>query len=172
MNFTRPYMDMKAAFIVKDYQKKEYQTRSDMASLTNLRVAVTPANSPEDRRLLRAYVPTAKIVELESIKDFFSGKDIADALLTTDKIGKAWALLYPEFGVAVPKPYLFVYDVVYPIPIAKGDYLFLEYLNNWLTLQQTSGVTAEQFDYWILGKTPSRKKPRWSIIRNVLHWAN
>ena len=172
MNFTRPYMDMKAAFIVKDYQKKEYQTRSDMASLRNLRVAVTPANSPEDRRLLRAYVPTAKLVELESIKDFFSGKDIADALLTTDKIGKAWALLYPEFGVAVPKPYLFVYDVVYPIPIAKGDYLFLEYLNNWLTLQQTSGVTAEQFDYWILGKTPSRKQPRWSIIRNVLHWAN
>jgi len=172
MNFTRPYMEMKAAFIVKDYRKKEFQTRADMAGMSELRIAVTPANSPEDRRLLSRYLPNAKLVELPGISDFFSKADIADALLTTDKIGKAWALLHPEFGVAVPKPHLFVYDVAYPIPIAKGDYVFLEYLNNWLTLQQTSGVVAGQFDYWILGKTPYRKKPRWSIIRNVLHWVD
>jgi Na+/H+-dicarboxylate symporter len=172
MNFTRPYMEMKAAFIVKDYRKKEFQTRSDMAAMTGLRVAVTPANSPEDRRLLRGYLANAKLVELDSIRDFFSKADVADALLTTDKIGKAWALLSPEFGVATPKPHLFVYDVAYPIPIAKGDYIFLEYLNHWLTLQQTSGATARQFDYWILGKTPQRKTPRWSVIRNVLHWVD
>lgn len=172
MNFTRPYMEMKAAFIVKDYRKKEFQTRADMAAMSVLRVAMTPANSPEDRRLLRAYLPNAELVELESVKDFFSKPDVADALLTTDKIGKAWALLCPEFGVAVPKPHLFVYDVAYAIPIAKGDYIFLEYLNHWLNLQQTSGVVAHQFDYWILGKTPYREKPRWSIIRNVLHWVN
>jgi len=172
MNFTRPYMEMKAAFIVKDYRKKEFQSRADMAAMSALRVAVTPANSPEDRRLLHGYLPNAKLVELDSIRDFFSKADVADALLTTDKIGKAWALLCPEFGVAVPKPHLSVYDVAYPIPVAKGDYIFLEYLNHWLTLQQTSGVVAQQFDYWILGKTPYRKTPRWSIIRNVLHWVN
>jgi ABC-type amino acid transport substrate-binding protein len=172
MNFSRPYMEMKAAFIVKDYRKKEFQTRTDMAAMSGLRVAVTPANSPEDRGLLRGYLPNATLVELDSIRDFFSKEDVADALLTTDKIGKAWALLYPEFGVAVPKPHLFVYDVAYPIPIAKGDYIFLEYLNHWLTLHQTTGEMARQFDYWILGKTPSRKTPRWSIIRNVLHWVH
>lgn len=172
LNFSRPYMEMKAAFIVKDYRKKEFQTRADMAAMRGLRVAVTPANSAEDRRLLRTYLPNANLVELESIRDFFSKKDVADALLTTDKIGKAWALLCPEFGVAVPKPHLFVYDVAYPIPITKGDYIFLEYLNHWLTLHQTAGEMAEQFDYWILGKTPYRKKPRWSVIRNVLHWVN
>jgi Na+/H+-dicarboxylate symporter/ABC-type amino acid transport substrate-binding protein len=172
MNFTRPYMEMKAALIVKDYQKRDFQTRAHMATMTGLRVAVTPANSPEDRRLLRAYLPSATLVELDHVRDFFATEDVADALLTTDKIGKAWALLYPEYGVVVPEPHLFVYDVSYPIPIAKGDYIFLEYLNHWLTLQETSGVVAKQFDYWILGKTPSRKKPRWSIIRNVLHWVN
>ena len=161
MNFSRPDMDMKAAFIVKDYRKKEFQTRADIAALKGLRIAVTPANSAEDRRLLRDYLPNAKLVELESIRDFFSKADVADALLTTDKIGKAWALLCPEFGVAVPKPHLFVYDVTYPIPIAKGDHIFLEYLNHWLTLHQTTGEMAQQFDYWILGKTPYRKKPRW-----------
>jgi len=172
MNFTRPYMEMKAAFIVKDYQKRDFQTRSHMADMSGLRVAVTPANSAEDRRLLRAYLPNATLVELDHVRDFLSTEDVADALLTTDKIGKAWALLRPEFGVAVPKPHMFVYNVAYPIPIAKGDYIFLEYLNHWLTLQETSGVVAQQFDYWILGKTPSRKKPRWSIIRNVLQWVD
>jgi len=172
MNFTRPYMEMKAALIVKDYRKKEFQTRAEIAAMSALRVAVTPANSAEDRRLLRGYLPNAQLVELDSIRDFFSKADVADALLTTDKIGKAWALLHPEFGVAVPKPHLFVYDVAYPIPNVKGDYIFLEYLNHWLTLQQTSGVMARQFDYWILGKTPYGKTPRWSIIRNVLHWVD
>lgn len=147
MNFTRPYMEMKAAFIVKDYRKREFQKRSDMAAMRGLRVAVTPANSPEDRRLLSAYLPNARLIELSSIKDFFSKADVADALLTTDKIGKAWALLRPEFGVAVPTPHLFVYDVAYPIPITKGDYIFVEYLNQWLTLQHTGGVVAQQFDY-------------------------
>lgn len=172
MNFTRPYMEMKAAFIVKDYRKREFQTRAQMAAMPALRVAVTPANTREDRRMLQAYLPGAAVVELEHVRDFFEQEDAADALLTTDKIGKAWALLYPEFGVVVPTPNVFVHDVAYPIPIGKGDYIFLEYLNHWLTLQQTSGVTAQQFDYWILGKTPSRKIPRWSIIRNVLHWVN
>ena len=172
MNFSRPYMEMKGAFIVKDYRKKEFQTRADMAGMKKLRIALTHANSPEDKRLLRSYVPNAEFVELESIRDFFVNNNVADALLTTDKIGKAWALLYPEFGVVVPKPHLFVFDVAYPVPITKGDHFFLDYLNLWLTLQQTSGVQAQQFDYWILGKTPDRKTPRWSIIRNVLHWVD
>ncbi|MEI8183551.1 MAG: cation:dicarboxylase symporter family transporter [Desulfomonile sp.] len=172
MNFTRPYMEMKGAFVVKDYRKKEFQTRADLAGIKGLRIAVTHANSLEDRRLLRRYIPNSELVELESIRDFFVKGDIADALLTTDKIGKAWALLYPEFGVAVPKPHLFVYDVAYPVPITKGDHIFLDYLNLWFTLQQTSGVMGKQFDYWILGKTPERKTPRWSIIRNVLHWVD
>ena len=29
---------------------------------------------------------------------------------------------------------MFVYDIAYPIPITKGDFIFLEYLNHWLTL--------------------------------------
>ncbi|MFH0959872.1 MAG: cation:dicarboxylase symporter family transporter [Pseudomonadota bacterium] len=172
MNFTRPYMEMKAALIVKDYRKKEFQNRSDIAGIKNLRIAVTPSNGPEDRHWLRSYLPNAELVEIESLKDFFVKVDIADALLTTDKIGKAWALLYPEFGVVTPNPYMFAYEVAYPVNISKGGYIFLEYLNNWLTLQKSGGEMSKQFDYWILGKTPMREKPRWSVIRNVLGWVH
>jgi ABC-type amino acid transport substrate-binding protein len=151
---------------------KEFQTRGSIAAIKGLRVAVAKANSSEDRRLLRNYLPNAELVELASVREFFLKADVADALLTTDKIGKAWALLYPEFGVAVPKPHLFVHDLAYPLPIAKGDYISLEYLKQWLTLQKSSGTAKRQFDYWILGKTPQRTIPRRSVIRNVLHWVD
>jgi hypothetical protein len=29
---------------------------------------------------------------------------------------------------------------------------------------------AALYDYWILGKNAVPKPPRWSVIRNVLHW--
>jgi len=46
------------------------------------------------------------------------------------------------------------------------------YLNSWLDLQKTTGRIDELYNYWILGKNAKQKKPRWSIIRNVLHWVN
>jgi hypothetical protein len=53
------------------------------------------------------------------------------------------------------------------IPIGKGDYIFLEYLNQWLKLQQISGMASRQFDYWILGKTLSRKTPTITAVQNT-----
>lgn len=170
MNFTNPYMDMNAALIVKDYRKKDFRSADRIAEMRNLRIACTPANTQEERRELKAAFRRATPEELTCIKDFFTQENLADALLTTDKIGKTWALLYPEFGVAVPHPVLFRYDIAYAVPFTKGDYVFLEYLNHWLQLQNTRGEATQQFDYWILGKTPQRKVRRWSIIRNVLHW--
>lgn len=172
MNFSRPYMDAKAALVVEDYRKREFQKLATISAMPRLRIAVTPANSPEERVWLKTRLPNAEVVELGSIKDFFLRKERTDALLTTDKIGKAWALLYPEFGVAVPEPLLFMYDLAYPIPITNGDQFFLEYMNHWLTIQKTNGVAAKLFSYWILGQTPQRHKPRWSVIRNVLNWVD
>lgn len=170
INFTEPYLDMNAAFIVLDYRKKAFRKRETIRKIPHLRIAVTPANPQAERLMLKKHFPNAQLVELASIQDFFTRADVADALLTTDKIGKAWALLDPKFGVATPQPLMFRYDLAYPVAITKGDHVFLDYLNQWLRLQKTSRVAQEQFSYWILGQTPLRKTPRWSIIRNVLHW--
>jgi Na+/H+-dicarboxylate symporter/ABC-type amino acid transport substrate-binding protein len=170
VNFTEPYLDENAAFIVLDYRKKAFRTTKAIGRMPHLRLAVTPANSQAERLQLKKHFPQAQLVELASIQDFFSQANVADALLTTDKIGKAWALLDPKFGVATPHPVMFHYDLAYPVAITKGDHAFLDYLNQWLHLQKTSGVAQAQFSYWVLGQTPLRRTPRWSIIRNVLHW--
>ncbi len=170
VNFTDPYLDMNAAFMVRDSRKKAFRTLKSIRKIPHLRLAVTPANSPAERLQLKKNFPHAQIIELASIKDFFTQAEVADALLTTDKIGKAWALLDPKFGVAAPHPVLFRYDLAYPVAITGGDHAFLDYLNQWLRLQKTSGAAQSQFSYWVLGKTPLRQTPRWSIVRNVLHW--
>jgi Na+/H+-dicarboxylate symporter/ABC-type amino acid transport substrate-binding protein len=170
VNFTEPYLDMNAAFVVLDYRKKDFRQREAIRKMPRLKIAVTPANTQAERLRLKKDFPQAQVVELAAIGDFFTQEGVADALLTTDKIGKAWALLYPKFGVAVPQPLMFRYDLAYPVAVAPGDYEFLAYLDRWLRLQKTSGAAQEQYAYWVLGKTPLRQTPRWSIIRNVLHW--
>lgn len=170
VNFTEPYLDMNAAFVVLDYRKIAFRTQDAIRKIPQLRIAVTLVNTQEERLRIKKYFPKAQLVELASIKDFFIRDNVADALLTTDKIGKAWALLYPKFGVATPQPLMFRYALAYPVAITKGDYDFLAYLNQWLRLQKTSGRAQEQFSYWVLGKTPLRRTPRWSLIRNVFHW--
>ena len=32
------------------------------------------------------------------------------------------------------------------------------------------GLIYQLYDKWILGKFDTQKAPRWSVIRNVLHW--
>ena len=51
---------------------------------------------------------------------------------------------------------------------------FLHYLNQWLDLKRSQGFTERQYELWIKGKTEiaAPPEPRWSIIRNVLHWVD
>jgi hypothetical protein len=37
---------------------------------------------------------------------------------------------------------------------------------------ERNGMTQELYDYWILGKGAVETRPRWSIVRDVLHWVD
>ena len=37
-------------------------------------------------------------------------------------------------------------------------------------MKKTSGVQKKQYDHWIAGRTAVAEQPRWSVIRDVLHW--
>jgi hypothetical protein len=43
-------------------------------------------------------------------------------------------------------------------------------VNTWIELKQKDGTLNRLYKYWILGLDAAPKQPRWSIIRNVLHW--
>jgi hypothetical protein len=41
-----------------------------------------------------------------------------------------------------------------------------------VALRRKDGTMQEYYDRWILGKTADARKPRWSLIRDVLHWVD
>ena len=76
--------------------------------------------------------------------------------------------MYPRYEAVAP-------DLPYPqmylaYPARKGELEWIGYLNNWLIVEKDSGLQQAEHDYWVTGKTAVEKKPRWSVVRNVLHW--
>ena len=43
-------------------------------------------------------------------------------------------------------------------------------VNTWIELMRRNGTMQELYEYWILGRSAASRPPRWSIIRDVLHW--
>ena len=60
----------------------------------------------------------------------------------------------------------------YPLgyAVAKGNQDLLNLLNNWIQIKKNSSRIKAAYNFWILGQDAVPKKPRWSIIRNVLKW--
>ena len=91
-----------------------------------------------------------------------------DAIALPAERGSAWTLMYPEYSVVVPEPGLVKVPLAYPI--ARHDQEFARFINTWIDLKKKDGTLDALYRYWILGQNPAGRSPRWSIIRNVLHW--
>jgi hypothetical protein len=46
------------------------------------------------------------------------------------------------------------------------------FLDTWLDLSRKNGTLDELYRYWILGRDDGAREPRWSVIRDVLHWVD
>ena len=169
--FSDPYMYVNLALVVPDYRDDEFASLTSIRQKKNLRIGV------EDPAILtkkiQELLPNAEFIDLESDRDFFenrgAGKDL-DALFDSAEAGSAWTLLYPEFQVVTPFPRNLDIPLVYPF-LGKDD-LFGEVVNYWIEVKKHDGTIQDAYDYWILGKGGEQKPPRWSIIRDVLHWVD
>jgi hypothetical protein len=45
-------------------------------------------------------------------------------------------------------------------------------VDTWIELKKKDRTIARLYDYWILGRSAVEREPRWSIMRNVLHWVD
>jgi ABC-type amino acid transport substrate-binding protein len=57
-------------------------------------------------------------------------------------------------------------------PLADGDQELLNYINSWIDIAIESKLLDKLYNHWILGKGAVGKKPRWSVIRDVLGWVD
>jgi len=167
MKFTDPTVTVHLAFVVPDGKKEAFTKLEDVKKMDGLRVAVY--NNTALVGVARTLLPHATIVPIDAKEEFFvQGR--ADALMIPAEEGYTLTLHYPFFDVAIIQPFD-SYLMMYAYPVAKdSSESYLYALNYWIRMERDYGMLDKKYDYWVLGNVPGTVEPRWSVVRNVLHW--
>lgn len=167
MSFSQSYMKNTLAFIVRDHRRHDFSSVETLKNLQKPRIGIV--NVPYFIAKIHEFLPQAELVTLTSPRPFFKkqGENL-DALLYSAEAGSAWSLLYPDYGVAIPQPKIVHTPLAYAM--SRNDPEMTRFINSWIELKQQDKTTDRLYDYWILGKDAKQKEPRWSVIRDVLHW--
>jgi len=167
MKFTDPVVTVHLAFVVPDGKKAEFTQLDDVQKMNGLRVAVF--NNTALVKVAHQLLPEATLVPIDSQEEFFVNGS-ADAMMIPAEEGYTMTLQYPFYDVAIIEPYD-SYQMMYGYPVAKNSSeSYLLALNYWIRMEKDYGMLDKKYDYWVLGKIPGRTEPRWSVVRNVLHW--
>jgi Na+/H+-dicarboxylate symporter/ABC-type amino acid transport substrate-binding protein len=161
--FSESYLDETMAFIVPDHRRSEFSTWEQVRQAP-LRLGVP--NVPHYIEALHRDAPQAEIVVFDTVSAMFEKHEAVDALVLTAERGSSWTLLHPEYSVIVPTPDPVKVPLAYPV----ADASIAHVVNVWIETTRKDGTVKALYDHWILGRTATSVRPRWSIIRNVLHW--
>ena len=165
--FSNPYLNETLAFVVPDPVRHQYQTWDSIRSLHPLSISVV--NLPYFVDQLSMLVPSARLVRVNSVPELFGYQSLGvDAALLTAERGSTWTLLRPELSVVVPQPNAL--RIPLAIAVARQDGAMAAFINSWIELKRQDGTLDRLYRHWILGADAVAREPRWSIIRNVLHW--
>ena len=165
-----PILTATMAFIVKDHRRHDFESMDSLRKLRDFRIGVI-ASVDYLKTELTTWLPGVKfeVVELSSLDEFFAEDDQEiDAAVILAEVGMGFTLLYPEYTVVIPKPDLWRLPMGFVT--AQGNLALAEYLDSWIAVHQARGSFQRAYNYWILGEGAITKQPRWSVIRNVLHW--
>jgi Na+/H+-dicarboxylate symporter len=169
MTFSDPYMDATLAFIVRDYRRVEFATSEAVQSIPHLKIGIPRVVGDYFSNKVKAYLPNAEIIEIDSVREFFEiNPKQLDGLLLDAEGGSAWTLVYPKFKAVVPLPNISKIPLAYPV--AGHDRVFADFLSQWIRLKKDSDEFERLYDHWILGLDAEPNHPRWCVIRDVLKW--
>ena len=163
-------MDLTLALLVPDHRRKEFATVADVRLIQNLTLGVGMQDSNfEDN--VRRVLPDASIQSITSPRMFLRGKEPdVDAVVYSAEGGSAWTLIYPGYSVILPWPASAKRPVGYPVP--NADPAWQQFVSTWVDLKKKDGTVDRLYAHWILGGGAISKEPRWSVIRDVLHWVD
>jgi len=165
--FSRPYLQATPAFLVEDHRRQEFRTRERVDANPDLRIAFP--NDPYYLRRAKEFVPNAQVIPVDDVRSFLEAEaGEYDALFFPgEKLG-AYSLMNPRFGVVVPAPGFQAIPIGFLLPLGEPDWRAT--IDAWVELKTSDGTTKRLFDYWALGKQAEVRRPRWSVVRDVLHW--
>ncbi|MEM9758051.1 MAG: cation:dicarboxylase symporter family transporter [Pseudomonadota bacterium] len=164
--FAGEVAELTMGFLVPDHQRKLFADFDELKD-QELRVGIVQ-DDPAFQRQIGSLMPQAKIVQIESPREFLRGARDVDAVLYSAEGGAAWTLLYPDYAIVVPQPIQARLNTGYLVP--PGDDQFARYVDEWTKLKRGDGTTTALFEHWIRGGGSRDKEPRWSVARNLLGW--
>ncbi len=169
VGFTQPYLTLTPGFVVHDQERHRFTKLSAVAQLPPMKVAVAPLYYiPYYLDQARERLPNVQFVRIDSAKQFFKGElEGVDLLFSSVEMGAAWTFMYPRYSIVVPAGLNLKVPIAFAV--ARDQVQWLNFLNSWLDLKMSTGVTELYYDYWVLGKSVRGPKKRWSILRNVLN---
>ena len=166
--FAASPMDLTMGFLVPDHRRKYFADVKTLQADKDLTLGFRQ-DSPTFQIWIKTQFPLAKLVKVSSPRAFMNGEHPElDAVIQTAEGGSAWTLLYPQYSIVVPNDMLVKVPLGYPLP--KGDNEWNRFVSTWVELSQKNGTVELLFSHWIRGRGADPEEPRWSIIRDVLHW--
>ena len=165
--FSDSYTRHTVGFMVADSRRDKFSTIDKIATIDDLHIGM-PDIAYYKKRIQEMF-PNATLTTVESPRKYFKGEypDV-DVFIYSAEAGSAWAMLYPGYTSVVAKGVKIIAPIGFALPKSQLD--FTRFINTWLQLKKDNAYQQQVYDYWILGKNPKAKKPRWSVIRNVFGW--
>ncbi len=166
MFFTHPYKEEDNVLLVQRKNITMFNSLQTVLSNPNLKLGGVGGY----QQVISRHFPLATLVPESQAADpaveLNSGR--IDGWMWSKFPSLIWCLSHPDFVVAeygglIGKKY-FAY------PIRSGSIDWASFLNNWLILKEQSGFKAQMERYWFHGESPKERPPRWSVVRNLLHW--
>ena len=167
MQLSSSYLSETMAFVVRDEDRARFESWDTIRSSGPLTIAVPDVPYYVDK--LRREFPDVRLLRASTIADLFS-MPAADAIALPAERGSAWTLRYPQYAVVVPAPRPIQIPLSFALP--QGEPALAMFVDTWIALKRSDGTLDDLYQYWILGRDRSPAPPRWSIIRDVLHWVD
>ncbi|MCU7835765.1 MAG: cation:dicarboxylase symporter family transporter [gamma proteobacterium symbiont of Taylorina sp.] len=166
-NYSNAYSYHTAGIITLDKFRDDFSSMEKINAMENLILAIP--DSDYYQRVIKEAFPQAEVVPVRNVREYFKGiyKE-SNALLFSTEVGASWSLLYPNYTAIVPKGLMLKAPIAFMLPKSQLDYV--QYINTWLALKKENGSMKKTYDYWIQGKDPKKKEPRWSVLHNVFGW--
>jgi Na+/H+-dicarboxylate symporter len=167
MLFSESYLDETLALMVPDHRRDQFASWDAIRDLGAIMILAPDLPYYIDK--LRELAPRA-VIKIHSLDEpMLPITDTkVDAVWLPAERGSAWTLMFPQYSVVVPGPNPI--RVPLGFPIGKRDERLASFINTWITLKRKDGTLDAAYKRWILGQDVSSRQPRWSIVRNVLHW--
>ncbi len=164
VRFSQPYLDETLGFVVRDDLRDEFSSWARIRALGAMRVG-----TPDLPYYVAEVRDRAPGLQLE-VLDIADLKDLAkyEAFVMPAERGSVMTMLDPKFTAVVPEPDPIKVPLAYPV--ARHDEAFAAFMDTWIELKKRDGTLDALYRHWVLGQNAAPRQPRWSVIRNVLHW--